>query len=118
MSAFVTGELYNKDITVDNILQAMKTAEQKIIDSYYGGPFIDESLKYKEQRGNKIGAFSREINQDKYHKVMKQYFKINENDILTLLQKANKMQEFTDIINNLIMKLDPLLESVKQEHNQ
>lgn len=63
------------------------------------------------QHGTKDAALSREINTNKYHQVMRQYFKINGNDILSVLQTADKMPEFTKMINDLILKLDNLLAS-------
>ena len=43
---------------------------------------------------------------------MKYYFNVNGTDILSLLQKDGKLSEFTKIVNNLILKLDPLLADV------
>jgi hypothetical protein len=113
MSAFATGELYNQDMTAENILLALETAQQKIIDSYYGQPFLNEATWYVSQHGNTPKALSREINQEKYHKIMRQYFNIKGHDILSVLQKANKMSEFTVIVNDLIGKLDQILNNIK-----
>lgn len=115
MSAFATGELYNQDITVENILKALQTSEQKITDSYYGQPFLDEAKWYMSQHSNEPAALSREINQEKYHKIMRQYFKINGYDVLALLQKENKISEFSKITDGLIYKLDTILSGAQLE---
>jgi hypothetical protein len=113
MSAFAAAELNGQDMTAENILQALHIAEQKITDLYYGQPFAGDTNWYMSQHGNEPEALSRKIDQDKYHKIMKQYFKINGQDTLAILQKSNKISEFAEITNRLIMKLDPLLETVK-----
>lgn len=112
LSAFTTGELYDKDLTAETILEALKTSEQKISDSYYGQPFVDEARWYLSQHANKPEVFSREINQNTYHTIMRHYFNVNSVDILSVLQKDGKLSEFTKIVNDLILKLDPLLNSV------
>lgn len=112
LSAFSTGELYDKDLTAESILDALKTSEQKISDSYYGQPFIDEARWYLSQHANKPEVFSREINQNTYHTIMRHYFNVNGVDILSLLQKDGKLSEFTNTVNTLILKLDPLLVSI------
>jgi hypothetical protein len=85
LSAFATGELYNQDMTAENILLALKTAQQKITNSYYGQPFLNEATWYVSQHGNTPKALSREINPEKYHKIMRQYFNIKGHDILRVL---------------------------------
>jgi hypothetical protein len=113
LSAFSTGELYNTNINVENIFQALKISEQKIIDSYYGEPFQKEANWYLNQHKNDPVVLSREINSEKYHRILKQYFQIKEQDILYILQKENKMTEFKKIVDNLIIKLDPLINNLK-----
>jgi hypothetical protein len=112
LSAFATGELYNQDITAENILLALKIAEQHIINSYYGKPFSGEAQWYISQHGKNPNALSREINQEKYHKIMRQYFTIKGQDVLAVLQKENKISEFTTKVNDLILKLDNILSTV------
>lgn len=109
LSAFTTGELYNQDITPENILAALEKAKQDIDDSYYGEPFENDMKWYTSQHGNKSEAFSRQINQEKYHQVMRQYFKINGKDILNIIGKSGMMPEFTKILNELILKLDNIM---------
>lgn len=118
LSAFATGEIYGQDMTSEGFLSAVRVAEQKILDSYYGQPFMDESRWYLSHHKNEPGVFSREISQDAYHKIMRHYFNINETDALSMLQKDNRLHEFTGIVNGLIMKLDPLLESMRQEYKR
>lgn len=115
LSAFTTGELYNQNITAETILQSLQTAKQRIADSYYGEPFSADANWYLSQHGDKPDVYSREINQDKYHQIMRQYFKINGHDTLAVLQKENKLQEFTNIVNSLIIKLDDLLNTTKSD---
>ena len=115
LSAFTTGELYNQNITAETILQSLQTAKQRIADSYYGEPFSADANWYLSQHSNKPEVYSREINQDKYHQIMRQYFKINGHDTLAVLQKENKLQEFTNIVNSLIIKLDDLLNTTKSD---
>ena len=115
LSAFTTGELYNQNITAETILQSLQTAKQRIADSYYGEPFSADANWYLSQHSNKPDVYSREINQDKYHQIMRQYFKINGHDTLAVLQKENKLQEFTNIVNSLIIKLDDLLNTTKSD---
>jgi ribosomal protein S17E len=111
LSAFMAGELHNQDITVENILSALRKAEQMIVYSYYSGPFTNEAKWYLSQHGNEQKVLSREINQEKYHQIMKHYFNINENNVLAILQKSNKMPEFTKIVNDLIVRLDTILKN-------
>lgn len=112
LSAFTTGELYNQEVTAENILKDLQIAEQKIINSYYSQSFQDESDWYISKNKTKPGIFSRDINQQKYHKVMRQYFQINGHDTLAILQKnSTHLSKFTEITNNLILKLDALLNS-------
>ncbi len=117
LSAFTTGELYNQEVTAENILQALKMSEQKITDSYYGQPFSDEARWYVSQNQNNPEALSQEINTEKYHQIMKQYFQINEQDTLAILQKAGKLEEFTRIVNGLIGKLDSLINTQNKEES-
>ena len=112
LSPFTTRELYNKELSVENILDALKTSDQRISGSYYGQPFIEEANWYISQHADKPEIFSREINTATYHAIMKHYFNVNGTDILSLLQKDGKLSEFTKIVNNLILKLDPLLADV------
>lgn len=114
MSAFTTGELDNQDMTAENILRSLRTAEQRIIDSYYGQPFSDDASWYMSQHGNEPEVLSRKIDQERYHKIMRQYFKINGQDALSILQKDKRMAEFSEITNRLIIKLDSLLEARKK----
>lgn len=109
MSAFSRGELHNQEMTAENIIKALKLAEASILQSYYGVPFEGDASWYMSQHGNETNALSREIDTDKYHQVMRQYFKINSIDIFTTLQDADQMPEFTAIVNSLILKLDNLL---------
>jgi hypothetical protein len=111
MSSFTAGELYNKELTADNILQAFHLAEQKITDSYYQGPFSGDASWYMSQHGREPEALSRKIDQERYHKIMRQYFKINGQDVLVVLQKNNRIPEMTEMVNRLIIKLDSLLEA-------
>jgi hypothetical protein len=113
MSAFMAGELSNMDMTAENILQALRRAEQSITDSYYSEPFSADANWYMSQHGKEPEALSRKIDQERYHKIMRQYFRINGQDIFSVLQKGNKMSEFTEIINRLIIKLDSLLDTMK-----
>jgi hypothetical protein len=113
MSAFATGELDNQEMTAENILQALLVAEKNITDSYYGEPFSGDANWYMSQHGNEPEALARKINPDRYHRVMRQYFKINGQDALSVLQKDNRMPEFTEITNRLILKLDSLLDTAK-----
>jgi hypothetical protein len=113
MSAFTTGELDNQEMTAENILQALRAAEKNITDSYYGEPFSGDANWYMSQHGKEPEALSRKIDQERYHRVMRQYFKINGQDALSVLQRDNRMPEFTEITNRLIIKLDSLLETKK-----
>jgi hypothetical protein len=114
LTAFSTGELYKQDPTVENIFTALQKAKQNIQTSYYGEPFTNDAKWYTKQRGTKPEDFSREINTEKYHKIMRQYFKINNTDILDIIGKAGKLPEFTQIVNELILQLDELLEKSKE----
>lgn len=118
MSAFMAGELSNQDMVAEDILQALRMAEQNITDSYYGEPFSADASWYMSKHGNEPEALSRKIDQDKYHEIMRQYFKINGQDVLAVLQKSNKMSEFTEITNRLILKLDSILTAEKTSSNQ
>lgn len=113
LSAFTTRELYNQDITAENILLALKIAEQHIINSYYGEPFSGEAQWYMSQHSKNPNALSREINQEKYHKIMRQYFTIKGQNVLAVLQKESKLSEFTTKVNDLILKLDKILSTVR-----
>jgi hypothetical protein len=109
LSSFVAGELYNQDLTPENVLTALQKAQQDIDNSYYGEPFENDATWYVSQHGNKPETFSRQINQEKYHKIMRQYFKVDEKDILNILEKSDKLSEFTKIVNELILKLDNII---------
>jgi len=113
MSAFMAGELNNRDMTAENILQSLRIAEQRILDSYYGQTFSGEASWYMSQHGQEPEVLSRKIDQDRYHKIMRQYFKINGQNVLSILQKSNKMSEFTEITNRLVIKLNTLLDIEK-----
>jgi len=113
LSAFATGELYNQDITPENIFAALEKAKQDINNSYYGEPFKNDAKWYTAQHRNDSEVFSRQINKEKYHKIMRQYFIIKGQDILAVLQKENKISEFTEIVNGLIGKLDQILNDIK-----
>lgn len=113
LSAFATGEIYNQEVTADTIMTALKTAEQKVADSYFGQPFIAEGQWYAQKHAANPDVFSREINTTKYHQIMQHYFKLAGNDGMSILQQAGKIPEFTAIVNGLIMKLDPILEGLK-----
>lgn len=115
LSAFLTGELYDKDITPENILDALQKSKQAIQTSYYGEPFTNDATWYTKERGSKPEDFSRKIDTEKYHKVMRQYFKIKNTDVLMIIGKAGKMPEFTQIVNELILQLDDLLEKSKAD---
>lgn len=111
MSAFVSGGLTNQKMTAESFLQALQAAEKNIADSYYGKPFSDDADWYMSQHGNEPGALVRKIDPDMYHKIMRQYFKINGQDALSALQREKRMPEFTEAINRLILNLDSLLET-------
>lgn len=115
LSAFTTGELYNQDLTADNILKALEKSKQKILDSYYGSVFIGEANWFLSHHSDKTNIFSREIRLDKYHQIMRQYFSTSSYDILDILQRANKIQEFTNIVNGLIMESDKILDLLKKK---
>lgn len=109
MSAFATGELYNQKLTAETILQALRIAEQAVSSEYYGSPFKVDAIWYMSQNGSEPESLAREIDTERYHKVLRHYFNINGQDIFAILQNENKMPEFTSIINNLIVKLDQIL---------
>lgn len=117
LSAFTTGELYNQDLTVDNILKALEKSKQKILDSYYGSVFIGEANWFLSHHSDKTNIFSREIRPDKYHQIMRQYFNIGEQDIIVVLQESGKIPIFTDIVNGLITELDNILDLLKTKNN-
>lgn len=109
LSAFATGELYNKDLTSEHILTALQKAKQAIENSYYGEPFSNDAKWYTSQHSNNPEASSRQINPEKYHRIIRQYFKINGKDTLNILGESGKMPEFTEIVNGLILKLDNVM---------
>lgn len=109
LSAFTVGELYNQDLTLGHILIALQKAKQAIENSYYDGPFINDAKWYMSQHGSDPEASSRKINQEKYHKIMRQYFIIKGKDVLNILGESGKMPEFTKIVNELILKLDNIM---------
>lgn len=114
LSAFTAGELYPHEVNAETILESLRIAEQKVADSYYGPAFLTEGKWYSDTHSKtNTNIFSREINQEKYHQIMRQYFTIAGNDTLDVLQRSGKIPEFTAIVNRLIMKLDPLLETLK-----
>lgn len=113
LSAFSIGELYNQEITSENILTAIKSSQKKIIDSYYGQPFINEAKWYVNHHKEKQDIFSRSINIETYHAILRQYFNFNQIDMLNILNQSGDMSEFTIIINDLIMRLDLILEQVR-----
>jgi hypothetical protein len=82
LTAFTTGELYNQELTPEQILIAIEKAKQDIENSYYGEPFERDAKWYKSQHANKPELFSRKIDTEKYHKVMRQYFMIKGKDVL------------------------------------
>ncbi len=116
LSAFAAGELYDEDLTVENILIALHKSEKSINDSYYGDPFVQDAKWYISQQGDKSDIFLRQINQEKYHQIMRQYFKIKGEYILTILNNSGKMSDFTKIVNNLIIKLDDVMNSVNLDN--
>lgn len=113
LSAFSIGELYNQEITAENILTAIKSSQQKIIDSYYGQLFIDEAKWYIKHHKEKQDIFSRSINTETYHAILRQYFNFNQTDMLRILDQSAAMPEFTNIVNDLIMRLDFILDKVQ-----
>lgn len=113
VSAFMTGELYNQEMTAENILQSLQISRQRVIASYYGQVFSTESNWYLSKHNSEPRVLSREIDQTKYHKIMRQYFNIKGCNIFTILQEAGKMSEFTEVINELILKLDDILNTIK-----
>jgi hypothetical protein len=113
LSAFMVGELYNKELTIENILESLQTARKKIIDSYYDQPFISEAHWYVSQHTGNQNLYSRTIGTEKYHSIIRQYFTTNKGNIISLLQESGKMSEFTAITNDLITRLDPLLKIKK-----
>lgn len=115
MSAFAAGELYNQDMTAETIMQALHTAEKHIIGEYYGNPFTSDATWYMSQHGQDPETFTREIGTERYHKIMRQYFNINGQDIFAILQRENRMPEFTNLVNGLIGKLDQILTTMKSK---
>lgn len=113
LSAFTAGELYSQEFTIENILKSLKIAQQKIIDSYYHQSFIHDTDWYIKHHSNNPEIYSRNINTEKYHAIMQKYFITNQGNIISVLQESGKISEFTAIVNDLIMKLDPLLEIKK-----
>jgi hypothetical protein len=109
LSAFATGELYDKDLTPENILTSLQKAKQDIENSYFGKPFINDASWYVSQNSNKPEVFSRKIDEKKYHQIMKHYFQINGRDILNILAESGKIPEFTKIVNELILRLDDII---------
>ena len=89
LSAFSIGELYNQEIIAENILTAIKSSQKKIIDSYYGQPFIDEAKWYINHHKEKQGIFSRSINIETYHAILRQYFNFNQTDMLSKLGQSS-----------------------------
>jgi hypothetical protein len=112
MSAFSVGVLYNQELTPENILNALKKAKQDIENSYYGEPFENDAKwyvsKYKDPE-----YFSRQINTEMYHKIMRQYFIIKGVNILSVMQSSQMMPEFTKIVDELILKLDDIMQNIK-----
>ncbi len=113
MSAFATAELHDQDMNAETIMQALRTAEQAVSSEYYGSPFKVDAIWYMSQNGSETEPLAREIDTERYHKVLRHYFNINGQDIFAILQSENKMPEFTNIINGLIGKLDMLLNTTK-----
>ncbi len=109
LSAFAAGELYNQDLTIENILTALQKSRQAVENSYYGEPFINDAKWYSSKHRDKKESFSRQINPEKYHQIMRQYFNVKGKDILPILQGSDKMPEFTKIVNELIIKLDDIM---------
>lgn len=110
MSSFMAGELDQENLSINDILQYLSVAAKHIADSYYGKPFSREASWYMSQHGDEREVLSREINQDRYHQIMMQYFRINGQNILDIIKKNDMMPEFTRVTNELIMKLDSILE--------
>lgn len=115
MSAFATGELYDQDMTAEIILQALNTAAQKVTSEYYGAPFEGDANWYMSKYGREPETLSRQIDTGRYHKILRHYFNINGQDIFGILEKENKMPEFTNLINGLIGKLDQILTSIESK---
>jgi hypothetical protein len=115
MSAFATGELFDQEMTAETVINALRTAEEKVTSEYYGNPFTSDASWYMSQHGHEPETFTRQIDTERYHKIMRQYFNINGQDIFSILQRENKMPEFTNIINGLIGKLDQILASMKSK---
>lgn len=109
LSAFTAGELLHQEVNVESVLSALQTSKQKIITLYYGETFNSDKNWYVLKHKDDTDVFRREINSDTYHKVMKQYFYIDGNNILEILKRENKIPEFTEIVNDLILRLDTLL---------
>ena len=112
LSAFANGELYNQDLTPEHILTALEKAKQDIDNSYYGEPFASDAKWYMSQHGNNPEASSRQINQERYHQIMRHYFKIKGKDVLNILSESGKMPEFTKTVNELILKLDEIMSTM------
>jgi hypothetical protein len=115
MSAFMAGEFCGKKIEEQNVLDILQITSKKIFDSYYSGPFKKEAEWYVSVHKNDKDILSREIRTEKYHEILRQYFKIQDTDVLAVLQKNNQMKNFTDITNSLIYALDPILQSMLEK---
>lgn len=115
MSAFATAELYDQDMTAETIMQALNIAAQKVTSEYYGAPFEGDTNWYMSQHGRELETLSRQIDTGRYHKILRHYFNINGQDIFGILEKENKMPEFTSLINGLIGKLDQILSNIESK---
>jgi hypothetical protein len=111
MSAFANGELDGQEMSAENILQALRAAEKDITDSYYGETFSGDADWYMSQHGKEPGALDRKIDQERYHKIVSQYFRIKGQNVISILQKNGRISEYAEITNRLIIKLDSLLET-------
>ena len=118
MSAFANGELNNQEMSAENILQALRAAEKDITDSYYGETFSGDADWYMSQHGKEPGALDRKIDQERYHKIVSQYFRIKGQNVISILQKNGRISEYAEITNRLIIKLDSLLETKKATQGQ
>jgi hypothetical protein len=118
MSAFANGELDGQEMSAENILQALRAAEKDITDSYYGETFSGDADWYMSQHGKEPGALDRKIDQERYHKIVSQYFRIKGQNVISILQKNGRISEYAEITNRLIIKLDSLLETKKTTQGQ
>ncbi len=118
MSAFVAGELFNSELSMENIIKALSVAEKNITDYYFAHSFKSEASWYMSQFGNKKDVLSRKIDKEKYNRVIRQYFRIKEQDLVLIFQQGDNMLTFSEITNRLIIKLNDLLDSFNSSTNK